>query len=59
MNKEITSNPLVPLGLGIGVGICSLWLLLEVWPLLMLGGAGYLVYKGMEKQNSKEKETTE
>jgi len=59
MNDQTSkSNPLVPLGLGIGVGVCSLWLLLEVWPLVVLGGAGYLVYKGMESQNSK-KETTE
>lgn len=59
MNDQTNkSNPLVPLGIGIGVGVCSLWLLLEIWPLVVLGGAGYLVYKGMESKNPK-KETTE
>jgi len=58
MNNRTTDNPLIPLGLGIGIGICSLWLLIELWPLVILGGAGYLVVKGMQGQTTKKKETT-
>ena len=47
-------NPLVALGLGAGIGVCSLWILLEIWPALVLGGAVYLIYKGTQ---NKKKET--
>jgi len=49
MSKDL--NPLVALGLGAGVGVCSLWVLIEVWPVLVLGGAAYLVYKGTQQSN--------
>ena len=46
-------NPLIAIGLGIGAGVCGLWVLLEMWPIILLGGAGYLILKGVE-QNTKE-----
>lgn len=46
-------NPLIAIGLGIGIGVCGLWMLIEMWPLIILGGAGYLILKGVEK-NIKE-----
>jgi hypothetical protein len=52
-NKD---RDLVTFGLGVGAGVCSIWLLIELWPLVLLGGAGYLVLKGME--NSRIKENT-
>ena len=47
--NETNLNPLVAMGVGIGVGVCGLWILLETWPILILGGAAYLVYKGVQK----------
>ena len=47
---------LVTFGLGLGAGVCGIWLLIEALPIIALGGAGYLILKGME--NSKNKETT-
>lgn len=49
-------NPLVALGLGVGIGVCGLWVFIETWPLLALGGAAYLVYKGTQ-QTKKENNT--
>lgn len=38
----------IPLGVGIGIGVCSVWALIELWPIIVLGGAAYLVVKGLE-----------
>ena len=46
-NKE-----LVTFGLGVGAGICGVWLLVEMLPLIALGGAGYLILKGLEQNNT-------
>lgn len=40
----------IPLGIGIGIGICSIWALIELWPVIILGGAAYLIVKGLEDQ---------
>jgi hypothetical protein len=55
MSKAV--NPLLPLGIGVGVGILSLYAVIELFPLIALGGAGYLVIKGLNI-NSKSKEET-
>ena len=47
------TSPLVPLGVGIGIGVCSLWALIELWPVLILGGAAYLCIQGT-KHTTKE-----
>lgn len=49
-------HPLVMLGIGVGAGVCGIWLLIELWPLLLLGGAAWLTYKGLELQSSKAQE---
>jgi hypothetical protein len=52
MNKE----PLIPLGIGIGVGVTGILLAIELLPLAAFGAAGYLIYKGMESKVNTNKE---
>jgi len=49
-------HPLFMIGVGAGAGICAIWLLVELWPLLLLGGAAWLAYKGLESQAAKTQE---
>ena len=35
------------LGVGVVAGVAGVYLLIEIWPILLLGGAGYLIYKGL------------
>jgi len=42
-----TLNPLVAIGVGIGIGACAIILLVHLWPLVILGGAAYLIFKGL------------
>lgn len=42
---------LVPLGIGIGVGVLSLYTMIELFPFLIIGGAGYLVMQGLKNKN--------
>lgn len=53
------SDPKVPLGIGIGIGAASVWALVELWPLLLLGGAAYLVVKGLESDHTDGQEKPE
>lgn len=39
-------SPLVPLGIGVALGMGSLWLLIEVWPAIMIGLAAWLITSG-------------
>ena len=59
MSKKKQSNPLLPIGFGIGIGACSLWAIAELWPLLIIGGAGYLVVKGLENQYNNSQESNQ
>lgn len=54
-DKQISS--LVPLGVGIGMGALSLWAAIELFPFLVVGGAGYLVYQGMKNTHKEEQAT--
>ena len=42
----LTSANLVPLGFGIAIGSGLLFSLIELWPAILLTGAGYCIYKG-------------
>lgn len=53
------SDSRVPLGIGIGIGVAGVWALVELWPLLLLGGATYLIVKGMEEDYNSDKEKPE
>jgi len=48
-------SPLVPLGIGIAIGGSALWLLIELWPILLVGGGIALALGGMTN-TSKESE---
>lgn len=52
---EHNSNLLV-FGAGVGAGLLGLWLIAELFPLLVLGGAGYVAYQGL-KQTTQENPT--
>jgi hypothetical protein len=41
-------------GLGVGAGVCSVYLILELLPLLALGGAAFLIVRGLA--NTKDTE---
>lgn len=52
---EKRNNDLLAFGAGVGVGVVSVWALIELFPLILLGGAGYLAYQGLKhtvKENS-------
>lgn len=49
-------SPLIPLGAGIAIGGGALWLLVELFPLIIAGGAAYLVIKGIGQQNTEAEE---
>ncbi len=55
--SEQTVSPLLPFGAGIGVGLISLWALIELLPLLALGGVGFLIFKGLEASNITKEDT--
>lgn len=48
-----TYNPFVLLGIGTGIGVCTLWVLVELWPIIALGGVAYIIYQGT-KNTTKE-----
>lgn len=41
------NDSLVPFGSGVVVGVLGIWALVELMPLLLLAGGGYLVLKGI------------
>jgi hypothetical protein len=47
-----------PLGIGIGIGVCSVWALVELWPIIALGGATYLIVKGLHENYTSNQENT-
>ena len=57
--SESKLNPLVPLGSGIGVGVTALWAAVELLPLAVMVGAGYIVVKGLEKSNKNTEDSEE
>lgn len=54
MNRSSSDSHMVALGAGIAIGVGGLILVIELLPLLALGGAGYLIYKGMENTVKQE-----
>ena len=56
--KQQAINPLVPLGIGIGIGVCTLFAAIELLPFLVIGGAGYMIYKGINNTNTEETNDT-
>ena len=56
MNEQPVS-PLLPFGVGVGVGVMCLWALVELFPLIALGGAGFLVVKGLKTTNISKEDT--
>ena len=57
MDKKTDMNALVPLGLGVALGGSALWLLVELWPLLIIGGGAALLLKGMGSETTPNKES--
>lgn len=47
MSKD---NNLLFFGLGVGAGLCGIWLAIELLPFAALGGVGYLILKGLEQR---------
>lgn len=45
--QKIQSDSLVPFAMGVGVGVIAIWALVELFPLLVVGGLGYMVLKGL------------
>jgi len=43
-----TTEMLIPLGIGVAIGGGLLWLLLELWPLIAMGGGLLLAFKAMQ-----------
>jgi len=46
-DNKLTSASLISLGIGIAIGGGLLFALVQVWPLLILAGAGYCIHKGL------------
>ncbi|MCW4027473.1 MAG: hypothetical protein NWE76_08330 [Candidatus Bathyarchaeota archaeon] len=51
MSDKKQVHPLLPLGVGVAIGGSALWLAIELWPVLVLGGAAWLITKGAAKSN--------
>jgi hypothetical protein len=49
-------DKLFSFGAGIGIGILSLWAIIELAPLLLVGGVGYLMVTKSSSQLKEEKE---
>ena len=43
----LTGANLVPLGVGFAIGVGTLILLISLWPIFILAGAGYFIHKGL------------
>ena len=43
---------MLSLGVGVGIGVTSMWLVVETFPLLLLGGLGYLGFKALDNKVS-------
>lgn len=56
--SEQTMSPLIPLGIGIGIGVCTLFAAIELFPFLVIGGAGYIVYRGINDTDTEEEADT-
>lgn len=54
MNKDQCS-PMLPFGAGVAVGGLGLWALIELWPLLIIGGGLVLAFKGLEASQTSDK----
>ena len=54
-NNLLPKTHMVTLGIGIAIGGGLLFALIELWPLLILAGAGYCINKGLQSSN---KQTT-
>lgn len=52
-------DPKIPLGIGIGIGTAGVWALVELWPLILLGGAAYLVVKGLDDDHTSGQENSQ
>jgi len=44
-------SPLIPLGVGVAIGGSVLWIAIKIWPAVILGGAAWLIAKGVGKSN--------
>ncbi len=51
----VKESNLIPLGVGIGIGALSLWAAIELFPFIVVGGAGYIIYQGLTKQKENTK----
>ncbi len=51
-------DPLVPLGVGVVLGGSALWLLIELWPLLVVGGGLAMVAVGLKKSKEERDNAT-
>lgn len=52
---NVVSN-LIPLGIGIVIGVCVLWIAVQLSPLFITIGAMYLLYKTMSNPDTESKE---
>ena len=55
--QERNYSDLVPFGLGVGAGLLGVWVVVEFFPLFVIGGVSYIVLKGMENTSRKEDNT--
>ena len=54
MSHNDNNSALIPFGAGLAAGVLGIYALIELFPLVVLGGAGFLVYKGMTATVDKE-----
>lgn len=48
------NKDLLVFGTGVGVGLLVIWAAIELFPLIALGGAGFLLYKGLETKHEEK-----
>jgi len=52
--EDKNNKNLAIFGIGVGVGLLSLWAIIEIAPILLLGGTGYLIVKGLTPSEKEE-----
>lgn len=56
--RTIQIDPKLALGAGIGIGVSAIYLLVHLWPVILVMGAGWLMVKGIGSDDKEEEENT-
>ena len=44
------NDKLIAFGAGVGIGVLSIYAIVQLFPFIMLGGVGYIIYSNLSNQ---------